>query len=221
MTRSERREQLIAVARSLFAEKGFDGTSVEEIAARADVSKPVVYEHFGGKEGLYAVIVDRESRSLHDSIRTALLTQERSRNLIELSTLALLDYIDEHPDGFQIISRDSSPLSDQGTFGTILSDVISRVENLLADQFTKAGFNPHLAPMYAQMLTGLVASSGKWWLDNRVDYALSREMVAAHVVNLVWNGLRNVEVEPKLRTRGQSDANQPAPPGESGTGTRT
>ncbi len=60
MSAGERREQLIAVARSLFAEKGFDATSIEEVAARAKVSKPVVYEHFGGKEGLYAVIVDRE-----------------------------------------------------------------------------------------------------------------------------------------------------------------
>ena len=59
MTSAERREQLIAVSRSLFASRGFEGTSVEEIAARAQVSKPVVYEHFGGKEGLYAVVVDR------------------------------------------------------------------------------------------------------------------------------------------------------------------
>ena len=60
MTGSERRQQLIEIARSLFAERGFDGTSIEEIALRANVSKPVVYEHFGGKEGLYAVVVDRE-----------------------------------------------------------------------------------------------------------------------------------------------------------------
>ncbi|MGO2180535.1 TetR/AcrR family transcriptional regulator, partial [Cellulosimicrobium funkei] len=48
MTASQRREQLLAVSRKLFAEKGFEGTSVEESAARAEVSKPVVYEHFGG-----------------------------------------------------------------------------------------------------------------------------------------------------------------------------
>ena len=57
MTGKERREQLLDVGRSLFAEKGFEATSIEEIAARAGVSKPVVYEHFGGKEGLYAVVV--------------------------------------------------------------------------------------------------------------------------------------------------------------------
>ena len=68
MTGRERREQLVHVGRSLFAEKGFDGTSIEEIAARAKVSKPVVYEHFGGKEGLYAVVVDREMGDLLDRL---------------------------------------------------------------------------------------------------------------------------------------------------------
>ena len=57
MTGRERREQLLDIGRKLFAERGFEGTSVEEIAAQAGVSKPVVYEHFGGKEGLYAVVV--------------------------------------------------------------------------------------------------------------------------------------------------------------------
>ena len=64
MTGRERREQLIGIGRKLFAEKGFEGTTVEEIAAQAGVSKPVVYEHFGGKEGLYAVVVDREIQAL-------------------------------------------------------------------------------------------------------------------------------------------------------------
>ena len=64
MTGPERREQLITVGRKLFADKGFEATSVEEVASRANVSKPVVYEHFGGKEGLYAVVVDREIQAL-------------------------------------------------------------------------------------------------------------------------------------------------------------
>ena len=82
MTGSERRHQLIDIARSLFAERGYDSTSVEEIAQRAGVSKPVVYEHFGGKEGLYAVVVDREMSALLDRI-TSSLTNNRSRVRVE------------------------------------------------------------------------------------------------------------------------------------------
>ena len=72
MTGAERRQQLLEIGRTLFAAKGFEGTSVEEIAAKAGVSKPVVYEHFGGKEGLYAVVVDREMRRLLDMVTSSL-----------------------------------------------------------------------------------------------------------------------------------------------------
>ena len=97
-----RREQLVAVGRSLFAEKGFGATSVEEIAARAKVSKPVIYEHFGGKEGLYAVIVDREVQALIFSLQSSLESSERPRLILENATLGLLDYIERNTDGFRV-----------------------------------------------------------------------------------------------------------------------
>lgn len=202
MTRNERREQLIDVARALFAERGLEGTSVEEIAAHAGVSKPVVYEHFGGKEGLYAVVVDREVRTLHDAIRAAITTSQASpRALIELGTLALLDYIDDHPNGFRILSRDSSAASSDGSFATILSDIASRVEDLLGNEFTKRGFDPQTAPLYAQMLVGLVALAGQWWIDTRDEHGMPKPVVAAHLVNLAWYGMRNLSPQPRLLTQ--------------------
>src|SRR3954453_19716802 len=101
MSGKERREQLLDVGRKLFAEKGFEGTSVEEIAATAQVSKPVVYEHFGGKEGLYAVVVDREIRTLLGAVTSSLITDEPPRVLLENAPLALLDYIESSTDGFR------------------------------------------------------------------------------------------------------------------------
>lgn len=106
MTGKERREQLLDIGRTLFADKGFEGTSVEEIASRAGVSKPVVYEHFGGKEGLYAVVVDREMRQLLDMV-TGALTAGHPRELLEQAAFALLDYIETYTDGFRILVRDS------------------------------------------------------------------------------------------------------------------
>lgn len=201
MTRAERREQLIDVARVLFAERGLDGTSVEEIAAHAGVSKPVVYEHFGGKEGLYAVVVDREVRTLHDAIREALTAPRATpRALIELGTLALLDYIDDHPNGFRIISRDTSSESGENSFATILSDIGSRVEGLLAEEYQKRSFDPDTAPLYAQMLVGLVALAGQWWVDNRGEHDLDKPTVAAHLVNLAWYGMSHLRTEPQLLT---------------------
>lgn len=197
MTAAERREQLIDIARRLFAERGFDGTSIEEIAARAEVSKPVVYEHFGGKEGLYAVVVDREVRRLLEMMQSA-LTAGQPRILLEQAATALLDYIEEAPDGFRILVRDSPVGSASGSFVSIIGDVASRVEHILAAEFKARGFDAKAAPMYAQMLVGMVGTTGQWWLDARKP---SKEVVAAHLVNLAWNGLSGMEKKPTLRTR--------------------
>ncbi len=196
MTGPERREQLLDVGRSLFAERGYDGTSVEEVASRAEVSKPVVYEHFGGKEGLYAVVVEREVQTLLSSFTGALLA-DRPRELLEQATLALLTYVEDCSDGFRILVRES-PVGQEssGGFGTIMSDVAVRVEHILAATFIARGFTTTPAPLYSQALVGQVALVGQWWLDSR---DLTRDEVAAHLVNLAWNGLSHLEAEPVLR----------------------
>ncbi|CAM3812522.1 TetR/AcrR family transcriptional regulator [Occultella aeris] len=195
MTGSERREQLLVVSRSLFAERGFEGTSVEEIAARAQVSKPVVYEHFGGKEGVYAVIVDREVQTLLTALIGPLRRGGHPRVTVEATALALLDYIETNTDGFRILVRDSPVAQATGTFSSLIGDVATQVESVLADQFRRQGFDPANAPMYAQMLVGMIALTGQWWLEARSP---EKHVVAAHLVNLAWNGLRALEVEPKL-----------------------
>ena len=101
MTGQERRQQLLDIGRRLFAERGFDGTSIEEIAAQAGVSKPVVYEHFGGKEGLYAVVVDREVERL-TTVTMLLFQGPHSRPKFEASAVSLLRYIEENADGFRV-----------------------------------------------------------------------------------------------------------------------
>jgi AcrR family transcriptional regulator len=193
MTGRERREQLLDVGRSLFAQKGYDATSIEEIAARAGVSKPVVYEHFGGKEGLYAVVVDREMSNLLARLTDALGTGH-PRQLVERSALALLTYIEEQTDGFRILSRDSPVAGAGGTFSSLLNDIASQVEHILAREFSARGIATKLAPMYAQMLVGMVAFTGQWWLEERKP---KREEVAAHLVNLGWNGLAHLEPRPR------------------------
>lgn len=197
MTGTERRQQLLSVARSVFAEKGFDGASIEEIAHRANVSKPVVYEHFGGKEGVYAVVVDRETEALlHRMIST--LHGGHPRAMLEQAADALLGYVEESHDGFRILVRDSPVASSTGTFSTLLNDIASQVEHILGTEFSARGYDENLAALYAQALVGMVALTGQWWLDARKP---KREEVAAHLVNLAWNGLSHLEENPKLRLR--------------------
>ncbi|WP_026075170.1 TetR/AcrR family transcriptional regulator [Cellulomonas massiliensis] len=195
MTGTQRRAQLLEVSRRLFAEKGFEQTSVEEIAARAEVSKPVVYEHFGGKEGIYAVVVDREVQALTGALTDALEEGGHPKVLVERTALALLSYIEANEDGFRILVRDSPVAQATGTFSSLIGDVATQVEHLLADQFRSQGQDPKTAPIYAQMLVGMVALTGQWWLDARRP---AKTQVAAHLVNLAWNGLQGLERRPSL-----------------------
>ncbi|EFL00481.1 TetR-family transcriptional regulator [Streptomyces sp. SPB78] len=194
MTGAQRREQLLDIGRTLFAAKGFEGTSVEEIAAKAGVSKPVVYEHFGGKEGLYAVVVDREMRQLLDMV-TGALTAGHPRELLEQAAFALLDYIETYTDGFRILVRDSPVAQSTGTFASLISDIATQVEDILGSEFKNRGFDQKLAPLYAQALVGMVALTGQWWLDVRKP---KKAEVAAHLVNLAWHGLDGLEQKPRL-----------------------
>jgi AcrR family transcriptional regulator len=194
MTGKERRAQLLDIGRRLFAARGLDGTSIEEIAAQAGVSKPVVYEHFGGKEGLYAVVVDREVERFL-TMATTLLEGEDTMAKFELAAVQLLRYIQENSDGFRILVRDSNPTSGSGTFASLISDIASQVEHILGDVLKTRGYDPKLAPVYAQMLVGMVASAGQWWLDARKP---KLEEMAAHLVNLAWNGLSQLDPKPRL-----------------------
>jgi len=194
MTGKERREQLLDIGRRLFAERGLDGTSIEEIAAQAGVSKPVVYEHFGGKEGLYAVVVDREVERFL-TMATRLLDGEDTMAKFEIAAVQLLRYIQENSDGFRILVRDSNPTSGSGTFASLISDIASQVEYILGDVLKGRGYDPKLAPVYAQMLVGMVTSAGQWWLDARKP---ELEEMAAHLVNLAWNGMRELDPKPRL-----------------------
>jgi AcrR family transcriptional regulator len=197
MTGQERRTQLLDIGRRLFAERGFEATSIEEVASRAGVTKPVVYEHFGGKEGLYAVVVDREMERLLAGI-TGALSGGSARDLLEQAALAFLVYIEEQPDGFRILVRDSPVASSAGTFASLISDIASQVEHVLAREFKVRGYDTKLASLYGQALVGMVALTGQWWLDARKP---KRDEVAAHLVNLAWNGLSHLEEKPKLRAR--------------------
>lgn len=198
MTGAQRRGQLLDIGRELFGQKGFEATSIEEIAAHADVSKPVVYEHFGSKDGLYALVVDREMQLLLDRFTSALSAPGHPRELLERAALVLLEYIEDHTDGFRVLTRDAPVTSGVGSFSSLIGEVARKVEHLLGREFGSRGYDPQLAELYSQALVGMVAQVGQWWIDTRSP---GKHEVAAHLVNLAYNGLAHLEPQPDLLRR--------------------
>ena len=194
LSASARRAQLIEVARKVFAKHGYEATSVEEIAKRAKVSKPIVYEHFGGKEGIYAVIVDREMEYVVRRIVEA-ISSGSPRERVEHASLAFLRYVQDNPEGFAVLSQDSPLTSSRGSMSSLLNDVAERVASIFLASFKEAGYDAKAAPIYAHALVGMVTFVGKWWTETRKP---SIEEVAKHISALAWMGLRHLPKRPSL-----------------------
>lgn len=199
LTASARRAQLVEVGREVFAERGYEATSVEEIADRAKVSKPIVYEHFGGKEGLYAVIVDREMETVVRRIAEA-IESGSPRDRLEKAALAFLTYVEENPSGFAVLSRDAPVTAPGGGMWNLLNEVAARVTEVFAAEFKRAGYDRKAAPIYAHALVGMVTFVGQWWTESRKP---SVDKVAKHLVALAWMGLRHLPQEPSLGSDGR------------------
>lgn len=197
MPANARRAQLVDVGRVVFAKRGYEATSVEELAERAKVSKPIVYEHFGGKEGLYAVIVDREMEYVVRRISEA-ITSGTPRERVEQAALAFLTYVRDHPDGFAILAQDKPLNSPSAGMQSLLNEVAERVGDVFAAAFKSAGYDPKAAPIYAHALIGMVTFVGRWWTETRKP---SIEEVANHLSALAWMGLRHLPKRPASRRR--------------------
>ncbi len=192
LSAAERRGQLVEIGRRVFAEKGFEAASVEEIAERARVSKPIVYEHFSGKEGLYAVVVDREMETVV-SIITAAIAAGTPRERVESAALAFLTYVRDHPDGFAVLSHDAPVGGSRGSMWSLLNEVADRVSTVFAGAFKEAGYNTQSARIYAHALVGMVTFVGQSWTEVRKPRV---EDVAGHIAALAWMGLRHLPRKP-------------------------
>ena len=190
MTGRERREQLLEEAVRLFAEKGYDGASVEEIAHRANVSKPVVYEHFGGKEGIYAVVIDRELQRLmlivESTIGDPLFQQNRlMAHVLPKLISALFEYVEERANGFRVLI--DAPLSGSVAHQeTVVSVIAYKVEEVLS----AAGWAGEIARTYAQATSGMLVHSAAEWLTRRL---VQRTEIVDHLIDIALHGVALID----------------------------
>jgi AcrR family transcriptional regulator len=199
LTGADRRLQLMEVGRRVFAAHGYEATAIEEVALQAGVSKPIVYEHFGSKEGLYAAIVEREMDQLVGRV-TEGLSQGSPRERFEGAVVAFISYARDEPAGFAVLTRDSPTASARRGLTRVIDDMAQRVGDIFRSEFERAGYNKKVAPIYANALVGMVTQVGQWWAAEGRPFSL--EHVAGHVAALGWMGLRHLPREPKSIAKG-------------------
>lgn len=185
MTAQARRAQLLEVAREVFAADGYHGAGMEQIAVRAGVTKPVLYQHFESKKELYLGLLDEDMARLLEDIGRAIEGARSNRERIERATGAYFGFIDSNEGSFRLLFRETMGAEDE------FRRAIERFRDELARRITaviqaETGLPVGEAELLARGVMGIAESAAQWWLDHR---SVPAERVVRDLSELAWRGL--------------------------------
>jgi AcrR family transcriptional regulator len=181
MPRAAREQLILDVAGGVFARDGYHGAAMDEIAALADVSKPMVYAYFGSKEHLYLAYVERTGRELLVGLERAGRPEDPPPDRLRARITEFLTFVDEHRDGWRVLFAEAAsnrPLADE------VADLRARIVAAVRRMIDEAGFEiaPQAGDGMAHAIVGAGESLANWWLEQP---SISRELVADLYVGLV------------------------------------
>jgi AcrR family transcriptional regulator len=170
--RAERERQILEVAGHEFASRGYHAVSMDDIAQRAGVSKPIVYAYFGSKDGLYLAYVERAGNELLDRMRAAGDPSHEPQARLRAGTVEFLNFVAERRDGWAVLYAEAAaqggPLAEQ--LVELRSRVAHMIERLLREAFQEHGENPPADAALngiANALVGAGESLANWWLGHQ------------------------------------------------------
>jgi AcrR family transcriptional regulator len=186
LPRGARRVQLLRAAQDVFVAQGFHAAAMDDIADRAGVSKPVLYQHFPGKRELYLALLEQQVDELTDRVRQAMEGTEDNRTRVDGAVGAYFDFIDADGEAFRLVFEsdlrndpDVRRLADRGARACIeaIAEVIAM----------ETGADPERALLLSAGMTGLAETSARWWLASKGT--VSRDEAVALLSSLAWRGM--------------------------------
>jgi AcrR family transcriptional regulator len=186
LPRSARRKQLLAAAQQVFVAQGYHAAAMDDIAERAGVSKPVLYQHFPGKLDLYLALLDTHCEALVDRMRGAMAATTDNKERVLGATQAYFDFVDHESEAFRLVFE--SDLRNDPA----VSKRVARVEQLCIAAITDTimadtGVSRARAELLAAGLVGAAETAAQFWL------AGGRQVRKAEAVQLVatlgWRGI--------------------------------
>jgi AcrR family transcriptional regulator len=189
LPRDERRGQLLIAASEVFVARGYHAAGMDEIADRAGVSKPVLYQHFSSKLDLYLAVLARHVDNLVSGVRQALRTTTDNRQRLRAAVQAFFDFIEHDGQGYRLIFE-----NDYVTEPQVAAQVKVATESCTDAVFDlisrDSGLEAHRARMIAVGLVAISVDSARYWLNN--DRPISKEDAIEGTVQFAWGGLSHV-----------------------------
>ena len=185
---SARREQILDVAVQVFARNGFHGTSMNDVAEAAGVTKPVLYQHFVSKQELHLALLDEVGRRLLAAISKATAGATSGREMTELGFRAYFRFVADDHDAFRLLYGTGASRDDEAT---------AAVRRLTAE--AAAGISPLIAvdvdPVHrrvlAQGLVGMAEGVSRYLVE--LGGGFDPDLIGQQVADLAWAGLRSVQ----------------------------
>jgi AcrR family transcriptional regulator len=196
--RAERERQMIAVAEEMFAERGYQAASMDEIAERVGVSKPMLYEYFGSKEGLFVACIRQARAELLAATTHAVAGVASAEDALRGGLIAFFEFTDSHRNSWELIRHEAT------VAGQVACDEIEAIRQqqtaidvaLFAQFLPKASLRELEAA--AEIIVGACERLSTWYVQQVGDDRVTARQAAEYVMQLVWYGLRD-------RLEGRSD----------------
>ena len=186
LPRDERRAQLLAAAQESFGASGFHAASMEEIADRAGVSKPVLYQHFPSKLDLYLAVLDIHIDALIFELQKAIASKKENVDRVQATTLAYFTLIDQQQEVFKILFESDiiAEPSVQDRINRMTYECARAVSAVIS---VDTGLPEEAAMLLGVGLIGTAQITARYWLGR--DGRLPLEQAAELVSRLQWKGI--------------------------------
>jgi AcrR family transcriptional regulator len=185
---ARRKEQLLEVALPVFAERGFHLTSMNDVADAAGVTKPVLYQHFSSKRGLYLELLRSVGDRLMATIQAATSRADHPREQVEAGLCAYFTFVAEQPHAYRLMFGGGTRRDAE--FAGEAARVERAIAGAIAPLIRIEGLPDHERLLFAHGIVGLAEGTTRHWVTDDVD--LEPRQVAELVADLAWRGLRGV-----------------------------
>ena len=193
LPRQARRKQLLGAAQEVFVAQGYHAAAMDDIAERAGVSKPVLYQHFPGKLELYLALLEEHAAELTRRVEAALASTTDNQKRVAASVGAYFDFVDGDGEGFRLVFE-SDLRNDPAVRERVermTADCVEAITEVIAHD---TGFPVEEARLLSVGLTGMAEIGARWWLSS--EDRLEKRRAVELLVTLAWRGISGAPLHP-------------------------